>query len=91
MKRLIIEIPEAGDQTTLFDVVDEAGRRCDGLAFDEMLGQIVMLTIGAVHPSRIGQGYAMHTPDEWAGQREERENKRHAPVALTVVDGGRAE
>lgn len=88
MRRLIIEIPEAGDTTTMFDVVDDDGRRCDGLAFDEMLGQIVMLTIGAVHPSRIGKGYAMHTPDEWAEQRAERQNKLSL---FSVLDGGRAE
>lgn len=45
-----------------FDVVDEAGRCCDGLSWDEMIGQVVMLTIP---PQMVGRGYQMKTPDEW--------------------------
>lgn len=86
MKRLIIEIPESGDQTTLFDVVDEAGRRCAGLCFGEMLEQITMHAIGAVPQSRIGVGYPMLTSDEW----EEREASC-AARKFSIVDGGRAE
>lgn len=45
MKTLTIEIPEPGDERGMFDVVDHQGRRCDGLSWDEMLGQVAMLTM----------------------------------------------
>jgi hypothetical protein len=69
MKKITIEIPERDDERHMFDVVDENGRRCDGLSFDEMLGQVVFLTIGAVAAERIGCGFAMRTPEEWAAHR----------------------
>ena len=66
MKTLTIEIAEPGEERCGFDVVDEQGRRCDGLSWDEMLGQVAMLTIP---PARVGNGFAMHTPEEWAEKR----------------------
>jgi hypothetical protein len=81
MKTLIIEIPEPGDERGMFDVVDHEGRRCDGLSWDEMLGQVAMLTIP---PSRVGNGFAMHTPDQWIAQREARLRRLQAQRA----DGG---
>lgn len=62
MKRLIIEI----DDERGFDVVDEDGRRCDGLSWDEMLGQVAMLTIP---PGRVGKGFRMQTQEEWDAER----------------------
>lgn len=50
----------------VFDVVDEAGRCCDGLSWDEMLGQVAMLTMPAC---RLGKGFRMQTPEEWANER----------------------
>lgn len=75
MRTLTIEIAEEGDHITGFDVVDEQGRRCDGLSWDEMLGQVAMLTIP---PARVGNGFAMHTPEEWAAQREARQQRLQA-------------
>lgn len=72
MKTLTIEIPEPGDDR-MFDVVDQDGRRCDGLSWDEMLGQVAMLTMP---PARLGNGFAMHTPDQWAAQREARRQRQ---------------
>lgn len=42
--------------------VHEDGKCCNGLSWDEMLGQVAMLTIPA---SRVGNGFQMLTPDEW--------------------------
>lgn len=71
MKTLTIEIPEPGDDPQLggFDVVDGEGRRCDGLSWDEMLGQVAMLTIP---PGRVGNGFRMQTREQWAAERASR-------------------
>lgn len=61
MRRITIIIDDHG-----FDV-EEDGKICDGLGWDEMLGQVAMLTIP---PSRVGKGFAMHTPAEWIALRE---------------------
>lgn len=53
-----------------FDV-HENGKCCDGLSWDEMLGQVAMLTIPA---NIVGKGYAMRTPEEWAAIREKQIN-----------------
>lgn len=46
----------------MYDVVLPDGRRCDGLSWDEMLGQVARLT----HPNlHADSGYAMRTPEEW--------------------------
>ena len=78
MKTLTIEISEPGDERQGFDVVDDQGRRCDGLCWDEMLGQVAMLTIP---PGRVGTGYGMHTPEEWKAQREARLQRLQAQHA----------
>ena len=56
MKRFIIEVPEPSDEIIGcgFDLVDEDGRRANGLNFDEMLGQVIALT----HPKLDGQPLA---------------------------------
>ena len=83
MRKLTIEIAEPGDDDIPgFDVVDEQGRRCDGLSWDEMLGQVAMLTIP---PSRVGNGFAMHTPAEWSAQREARLKRLEAHRAAEGV------
>lgn len=67
MKTLTIEIPEPGDEHACgFDVVDGEGRRCNGLGWDEMLGQVAMLTIP---PGRVGNGYRMQTREQWEAER----------------------
>lgn len=43
--------------------VHEDGKCCNGLGWDEMLGQVAVLTMP---PKRVGTGYAMRTPQEWA-------------------------
>lgn len=82
MKTLTIEIPEPGDERSMFDVVDHQGRRCDGLGWDEMLGQVAMLTMP---PARLGNGFAMHTPDQWAAQRDARHQRLQALRATEVI------
>lgn len=52
----------------LFDVVDEYGRRCNGLAFEEMVGQVIELT----HPSIGSARFRMLTPEQWQEQEERR-------------------
>lgn len=53
--------------------VHENGKCCDGLSWDEMLGQVAMLTMPA---SRIGNGFAMRTPDEWNKLRQNYKNQQ---------------
>lgn len=47
--------------------VHENGKCCGGLGWDEMLGQVALLT---VPPARVGNGYAMRTPEEWSAHNE---------------------
>ncbi|HBD37097.1 MULTISPECIES: hypothetical protein [unclassified Cupriavidus] len=57
---------------TSFDVVLPDGRRCDGLCWDEMLGQVARLT----HPKLVSEtGYAMRTPEQWDTHWENMCNK----------------
>lgn len=58
-----VEIREGG-----YDVVLASGRRCDGLSWDEMLGQIAGLT----HPKIRAPHYNMRTPEEWQAWRDDR-------------------
>ena len=76
MKRLIIEIREDGEELPIcgFDVVDDDGRRCDGLNWGEMLEQVAALTIPQ---TRVGKGYPMHTTDEWQRRHDERATRRN--------------
>lgn len=63
MRKLTIEITEG---PCGFDVVTEDGKRCDGLAWDELIGQVVSLT----HP-KIGQPqYRMQTAEQWVAERK---------------------
>jgi len=77
MRRITIEFGEG--PPCGFDVVDEYGRRCDGLGFDEMLGQLVSIT----HPQLGKPHYRMQTEEQWAAERErsrlERERRRAEP------------
>ena len=65
MKRFTIEVPEDGDNehnSCGFDVVNCNGLRCNGLNWDEMIGQIVSLT----HPRLDGTPqYKMMADEEW--------------------------
>lgn len=79
MRRITIEFGEHAVPGCPFDVVDEYGRRCDGLAFDEMLGQVVSLT----HPQLGRAQYQMLTPEDWATRRE---RFRAAAPSPPIVD-----
>ena len=63
MRKITIEIPEQGDAHRMFDVVDEQGRRCDGLCFGEMLEQLIVFCAEAIQ-IRGRRGYKMATPEE---------------------------
>ena len=47
--------------------VHEDGKCCNGLSWDEMLGQVAMLTIPT---TRVGKGFQMMTPEEWEARNE---------------------
>jgi hypothetical protein len=53
----------------VFDV-EQDGKICDGLAWDEMLGQVITLTLQA-QPG--GRAYPMKTPAEWQDERDRRQ------------------
>ena len=77
MRKITIEIPEPRDSSQLFDVVDEQGRRCDGLTFGEMLEQLVLFC-AAAPPIKDKAGrahYKMATPEEWERWRRSLEEK----------------
>ena len=69
--------------------VQEDGKYCDGLCWDEMLGQVAVLTVPT---ARVGSGYAMRTTEEWAALRADREGRMRLekpvqadpPLQLTV-------
>ena len=87
MKRLVIEIPEPGDeryQRCGFDVVDEQDRRANGLNFDEMLGQVVSIT----HPKLDGRPqYAMKTREEWSADMAARMSRNTQASVLAAALG----
>ncbi len=60
MRSIVITIGESGYN------VHEDGKHCDGLCWGEMLEQVALLT---VPPARVGNGYAMHTNEEWTAIR----------------------
>lgn len=65
MRTLTIEIGGPNG----FDVVDEQGRRCNGLSWDEMLGQVAMLTMPEC---RLGNGFRMLTQEQWDAEHAAR-------------------
>ncbi len=64
--------------------VHENGKCCNGLGWDEMLGQIAALTIS---PSRVGNGFAMRTPKEWKKHHAAMESRRKAEAAERLRNG----
>lgn len=58
--------------------VHENGKCCGGLGWDEMLGQVAMLTM---HPERVGKGFGMRTPQEWADHWSDI-HKNHSQQAI---------
>lgn len=68
MRTLTIEYDP--ERQRCYDVVDECGRRCDGLTLGEMLEQVIGLTV----ERRVR--YPMRTEDEWA-ERDRRVMLRH--------------
>jgi hypothetical protein len=72
MRTLTIQYGESSRGCS-FDVIDEHGRMCDGLGFDEMLGQVVSMT----HPKLGTPQYRMQTPEQWAEERERRFKALH--------------
>lgn len=85
MRRITIEYGESGDRACSFDVIDEYGRCCDGLSWDELLGHVATMT----HPRLDGRPlYRMQTTEEWQDERakryaqsEERRRERQAEEA----------
>jgi hypothetical protein len=76
-----------------FDVADDTGRVADGLAFDEMLGQVISLTnptLRAAGRPRI----PMSTPAEHDQRRREREaqhaeneaRRKYGPQCITMPE-----
>jgi hypothetical protein len=57
--------PKPGTNEGMFDVI-ENGRCCNGLAFDEMIGQVVALAM----PEKRRQ-YPMLTKAEWRARERE--------------------
>ncbi|WP_038367934.1 hypothetical protein [Bosea sp. UNC402CLCol] len=68
MKPITITFGTSSAGARYFDV-EQGGKVCDGLAWDEMLGQVVTLTLQA-QPG--GRAYPMKTPAEWQAERERR-------------------
>lgn len=69
MKPITITFGTVPDAPRFFDV-EQDGKICNGLAWDEMLGQVVTLTLQA-QPS--GRAYPMKPPAEWQAERDRRD------------------
>lgn len=69
MKPITITFGTSTAGPRYFDV-EQDGKVCNGLAWDEMLGQVVTLTLQA-QPG--GRAYPMKTPDEWQAERDRRD------------------
>ena len=61
--------------------VQEDGKACNGLCWGEMVEQVITLTIPQ---SRVGNGYAMHTPEEWAAKYAARRQPVQADPPLQL-------
>ena len=77
MKRTITITYDDSENGHIWDV-HENGKCCNGLGWDEMLGQVIMLTIS---PERVGQGFAMKTSKEWDEHFASRVLKRQDQAA----------
>ncbi len=69
MKPITITFGTAPEYPRAFDV-EQDGKVCNGLAWDEMLGQVITLTLQA-QPG--GRAYLMKTPAEWQAERDRHE------------------
>lgn len=68
MKPITITFGTVEGARWAFDV-EQDGKVCDGLAWDEMLGHVTTLTLQA-QPG--GRAYPMKTPAEWQAERDRR-------------------
>ena len=87
MKPITIRIAGPDEQFPGSFIVEQGGHYADGLGWDEMLGQIVALTMRVPEVrdriSRFGPGlYSMETPEE----RAEREALREARIRDRLSD-----
>lgn len=78
-------------------VIEQGGRICDGLGWDEMLGQLAVITFPRERVARWGGTlYPMKTPEERAAAEEKRRVRGHtvagveAAMAADVETGGAA-
>lgn len=67
MKTLIIK----HDGST-WDVIDEAGRCCNGLTWGELIEQVIRLTITAPGNRAPDKGFLMMTAAQWRAMEQER-------------------
>lgn len=72
------------DEKGHFDVVLPDGSCCDGLSWDEMLGQVARLTMNDRSRSFT---YAMHTPEQWEQMRADRQTRLDAMIDVKTQDG----
>jgi hypothetical protein len=85
MRKITIEIAsdeEVAAGAQRFDVVLEDGRRCNGLSWDELLGQVAALT----HPKLNGEHFQMMTPQQWDERRRLMLKVSGDPVALSAEE-----
>ena len=80
MRNIVITIGESGYN------VHEDGKHCDGLCWGEMLEQVALMT---TPKGRVGNGYAMHTNEEWAeirAKKRKSQTVQDAPPFLASDD-----
>ena len=82
MKRTITITYDDSEHGCGWDV-HEDGKCCNGLGWDEMLGQVAMLTIPAL---RVGRGFDMRTPEEWVEHFAAAQARAKARHDAQVVD-----
>lgn len=73
MDQITIRIAGEGERFSGAFVIEQGGRICDGLGWDEMLGQLAVITFPKERVARWGGTlYPMETPEERAGKADKR-------------------
>ncbi|MGO4672945.1 hypothetical protein AB4Z40_08605 [Bosea sp. 2YAB26] len=85
MKPITITLGSTEHGSRTFDV-EQDGKVCDGLCWDEMLGQIIALTFPTFRVQPGGEMYPMKTPEEWKAYRARRFRGEAEPTQPSSSD-----
>lgn len=79
MEPITIRLAREGEPFTGSFVIEQGGKICDGLGWDEMLGQLAVITFPTERVKRWGGSlYPMETPEEREAKRLSRRARGHS-------------